>query len=137
MDWVRSRLHTRAGNADRRTRFYPLLVVTEDFPINPITLPILRDAVRTKNLLTELDMAPLEGLEWLSETGGKRIVDVMAAKSSGYLANASIRDFITLEMNEQPGRPRRLETLWTSIFDIVAETLGVPRSQFEDDATGR
>jgi hypothetical protein len=126
-------------------RFYPLLVVTEGFPVNPITLPMLREAVRTKNLLAEPDMAPLEvvdlveleALEWLGETSGKCIVDVLAAKNNGHLATASVRDFITLEMNELPGRPQRLETLWTSVFDVVADTLGVARRQFRDDTPSR
>ncbi len=120
-------------------RYYPLLVVTEGFPVSPFTLPLVRDRARGKDLLTGpdvaqleiVDLVELEMLEGLAEHGGSSIVEILRAKRHGNLADSSVRDFILLELQLQPVRPARLDSLWTSIFDIIADTLGVPRHQMD------
>ena len=122
-------------------RFYPLLVVAEGFPVSPFTLPLLREKAGERGYLTGpdvaqlevVDLVELEMLEALSENDGPGIVEVLAAKRHGSLANTSIRDFILLELKRQPGRPKRLDVLWMSIFDVVADTLGMERRRFEGD----
>ena len=50
----------------------------------------------------------------------------MAAKELATLATASVRDFVLLEMGEQPGRSTRLESLWMAVIEeTIARTLGV------------
>ena len=113
--------------------FYPLLVVTEGFPVNPFTLSLLRDKAREKGLLIGgdvaqlevVDLVELEGLEGLSESGGPSIVEVLARKRHAALCNSSVRDFVLRELNLQPSCPKRLDYLWKSLLQVVARTLGV------------
>lgn len=124
-----------------RRRFYPLLVVAEGFPVSPFKLPTVRERAHAKGLLTGNDVAQLEivyiveleMLEALAENGGPNIAQILAAKRKADLSNSSMRDFIVLEMNRQPGRPTRLDGLWTAIFDVIADTLGVARRRLGSD----
>jgi hypothetical protein len=119
--------------------FYPLLVVTEGFPVNPLTLSLLREKVRKKGLLAGADVAQLEVvdlvelemLEALSESGGPGIAQILAKKRGAALRNCSVRDFILRELNLRPDRPKRLENLWPAPFNLIAEAFGVDRSDLK------
>jgi hypothetical protein len=64
----------------RKTTFYPVLVLAEGFPVNPISLTIMRERVKAGGLLVGADTASLEILdtveiemiESLQESGAPR-----------------------------------------------------------------
>lgn len=102
-------------NKDIRRQYYPLLVLTEGFPVNPISLPLLREKVAKKGLLQGEDIMPLEiadlpeleMIEGIQERGGPSLKDILNKKRSGSLHNMQIRDFILVELRLPTQRPKR------------------------------
>jgi len=100
-------------------RFYPLLVVADGFPVNPITVEWLRQRVTLRGLLTGPDTAPLEivdtveleMLEGLAECGGPSLCDVLAGKEHAHLYRTSLRDYLIFEAGHVLSRPRRVDDL--------------------------
>jgi hypothetical protein len=85
-----------------RQRYFPLLVVTEGFPINPATLLELRERARLAGLLTGPGVAPLEVvdcvelemIEALQEDDGPSLRQILDRKAASTLAQVSMRDFL-------------------------------------------
>ena len=117
-------------------RFYPVLVPTEGFPINPITLKKLWERVRNAEMLLGEDVAPLqvvdfvelEIVEAVQEAGGPSLRALLANKPNAGLSNASLRDYIVVERHLQPGRSARVERLWLEPFNDVLRALGAAES---------
>lgn len=122
------------GAAHRPYRkFFPVLVLAEGFPVNPVTLTVLWERLRAKNLLQDPDIAPLEVLdteeleliEALQEEGGPSLKQILEGKSKSNLSRASVRDYIIAILRRQPSHSRRLESLWLQavgpVLDTVAE----------------
>ncbi len=113
-------------------QFYPVLVATEGFPVNPITLTQLWARVRDAGLLVGQDVAPLqvvdlfelEIVEAVQEGGGPSLRALLAEKPNAGLAKASLRDYMVVERRLQPGRSARVERLWLEPFDDLLRALG-------------
>ncbi|MYS80335.1 hypothetical protein [Embleya scabrispora] len=140
---LKKREHQLTGlrPAHRKT-FYPVLVMAEGFPANPVTLTVLRERVRKAGLLTGAGITPLEILdaeevemiEALQGTGGPGLREILEGKRNADLYRASVRDYIIRERGLNPRRPRRLEPLWESILDAAARRHQAIASQDETDA---
>ncbi|MBB5808365.1 hypothetical protein F4560_008133 [Saccharothrix ecbatanensis] len=107
-----------------RRRYFPLLILTEGFPVNPISLPLLRDRVGKRGLLAEGDVMPLEIadlqeleiIEGLQENGGQSLKEILDKKSNANLRNMQIRDFLLSELHLSPSRPSRVKKLYHESF---------------------
>ncbi|MFF1359204.1 hypothetical protein [Streptomyces sp. NPDC058297] len=83
-------------------RFLPLLVLPEGFPVNLVTLTVIRECAWAKGLFTKPDTDPveivdieeLEMIEALQESCGSSLLDILRSKQSGSLHNAVVRDHI-------------------------------------------
>lgn len=112
-------------------RFYPLLVVADGFPVNPVSTELLRQRVRRHGWLTGADVAPLEVvdtvelglLQALAEQGGPSMRDVLAGKERAVFHRSSVRDYLLLECAVQPRRATRVSQLLDRAFRMAMDAL--------------
>jgi hypothetical protein len=115
-------------------RFYPLLVVTDGFPMNPMSTEQLRKRVADEGLLTGNDVAPLEVvdivelemLEGLTERGGPSLRDILAGKEKGMFFRSSVRDYVLVERGLNPAHSQRVSTLLGKAMDPALDALRPP-----------
>ncbi|MBP2330608.1 hypothetical protein JOF56_010993 [Kibdelosporangium banguiense] len=106
------------------TRFFPLLVLTEGFPVNPISLTLLREKVEECGLLIGDDVMPLEVVdvvelemvEGIQEGGGPSLLELLDRKRKANLWRSNLRGFIVDELKLAPRQPRRVLELWEATF---------------------
>jgi hypothetical protein len=111
-----------------RRRFYPLLVTAEGFPVNPVSLTLLREHVQDAGLLKEDDIAPLEVadifeleiVEGLQEHGGPGLRELLEGKQRAGLWRCSLHDYILVELHLDSARPRRISRLWRGSVDKLS-----------------
>ncbi|MCX4920095.1 hypothetical protein [Streptomyces sp. NBC_00687] len=121
---------TGAPAADDR-RFLPLLVLPEGFPVNPITLTVIRERARNRGLFTRPDTDPveivdveeLEMIEALQEASGPSLLDILRGKQSGSLRNAAVRDHILHVLRVHPDAPARHGGLLDSALKPLVNAL--------------
>lgn len=126
--------------ASQRKKFYPLLVTAVGFPVNPVTITLLRQQLETDGILRGKDIAPLEVadiedleiIEGLQESTGPSLRDILENKSSAGLAASGLRDYIIQEARYNPRPPRRLDSLFRTAFEAVSEALRVNGSKKTD-----
>ncbi|WP_406080541.1 hypothetical protein OG468_08805 [Streptomyces zaomyceticus] len=112
-------------------RFYPLLVLPEGFPVNPITLTVIRERARSRNLLQGPDIAPLEiadieeleMIEGVQEDAGPSLVEILQSKNAGSLRNAGLREHILHVMRLSPPKPSRQAELFHAAMKPLFEVL--------------
>ncbi|MDX3855867.1 hypothetical protein [Streptomyces sp. AK02-01A] len=115
--------------ADRR--YLPLLVLPEGFPVNPVTLTVIRERARARGLLQEPDTDPveivdieeLEMIEAIQEESGPSMLDILRGKQSGSLRNAAVRDHVFHVMRLHPSRPARQSDLLEAALKPLADAL--------------
>ncbi|MCX4993722.1 hypothetical protein [Streptomyces sp. NBC_00568] len=115
-------------------RFLPLLVLPEGFPVNPITLTVIRERARNRGLFTRQDTDPveivdieeLEMIEALQEASGPSLLDILRSKQSGSLRNAAVRDHILHVLRVHPDAPARHGGLLDSALKPLINALPQP-----------
>lgn len=110
----------------RRRRYFPVLVMTEGFPVNPVTLTSLRQRVAELGLLVGDDVAPLQVLDVSeleilegADPGELSLLDALAQKPNAALAQSSMRDYLLVERRVRASVPPRVEALWVSAFEVA------------------
>lgn len=124
-----SRRLTGHAVATRAMTYYPVLVLAEGFPVNPISLTIMRERVKAAGLLAGKDTAPLEILdtieieiiEGLQESGGPTLRDLLESKRTAGMWRASMRQYILVELRLKPRRSARLDRLCAELFELIIE----------------
>ncbi|MFE6129523.1 hypothetical protein ACFQ6Q_14835 [Streptomyces sp. NPDC056437] len=112
-------------------RFLPLLVLPEGFPVNPITLTVIRERARRKGLFSKpdadqveiIDIEELEMIEALQEASGPSLLDILRSKQSGSLRNAAVRDHLLHGMRLRPDAPARHAGLLDSALKPLVNVL--------------
>lgn len=115
-------------------RFYPLLVVTDGFPINPMSTEVLHQRVEREGLLTGDDVAlltivdiiELEMLEAITEQGGPSLRAVLAGKERAVFYRSSVRDYLLLERGLNPDHSQRVSKLMGKALDPALDALRPP-----------
>jgi hypothetical protein len=123
-------------------RFLPLLVLPEGFPVNPVTLTVIRERARARGLFTRPDTSPveimdveeLEMIEALQEVSGPSLLEILRSKQAGSLRNAMVRDHILHVMRLHPPAPARHARLFASALEPLAAVL--PQRLRQDDGDG-
>lgn len=118
-------------SATAHRRYLPLLVLPEGFPVNPITLAVIRERYRARGLLQEPDIEPveivdieeLEMIEGIQEESGPSMLEILRGKQSGSLRNAAVRDHIFHNMRLHPKRPARQSDLLEAALKPLADAL--------------
>ncbi|MEU9324081.1 hypothetical protein AB0D91_09705 [Streptomyces canus] len=115
-------------------RYLPLLVLPEGFPVNPVTLTVIRERARARGLLQAPDTDPveivdieeLEMIEGIQEESGPSLLDILRGKQSGSLRNSAVRDHIFHVMRLHPSRPARHSDLLEAALKPLADALPRP-----------
>jgi hypothetical protein len=132
---LRTEEHQLTGSqAAGARRFYPLLVVADGFPVNPMSTELLRQRVGKRGLLAGDDVAPLEVidpvelemLEGLADEGGPSIRDVLAGKEHAVFFRSSLRDYLLIERDLHPGHTERVSELMHKALDPALAALQPP-----------
>lgn len=106
-------------------RFYPILVLTEGYAVNPLVNLRLRQVLRMKHLLSGrdtdivevIDLQTLELVESMAEAGGPSLIELIDAKRRSAMANAGLWDYVVVEREYTGERSARLQKSWTAPFD--------------------
>ncbi|NMF28352.1 hypothetical protein [Cellulosimicrobium aquatile] len=109
---TRFRDNARNG-ANYSVRFYPILILTEGYPVNPLILDRLHEVLRLKSILIGrdtanaevIDLGDLEMIESLATSGGPTIIDILNSKQSGLMRLADVTSHIRSSMRLSPPRP--------------------------------
>ncbi|WP_240969805.1 hypothetical protein [Actinacidiphila epipremni] len=117
--------------APAHRRYLPLLVLPEGFPVNPITLTVIRERAAARGLLQKADVDPieivdieeLEMIEALQEDSGPSLLEILRSKQTSSLRNASMRDYIICGLNLHPGAPQRFWPLFLAALEPLRRAL--------------
>jgi hypothetical protein len=113
--------------------FHPVLVVTDGFPVNPISLTLLRERLAARGLLQNSDTGPLEVLdleelemiEQVHHAGGPSLRDLLAGKeASGVMGNVGLRDYMLLSLRLQPEQGRHIKDLTDKMMTLLRGRMG-------------
>ena len=109
-----------------RRRYFPVLVLTEGFPVNPVTLTMLRQRAEEAGLLRGDDVAELEVVDGVeleilegASFGEITVLDALEAKGSAALFRANLRDFLLREHRLNSTTPDRVGELAQVAYDIA------------------
>jgi hypothetical protein len=105
----------------RRRRFVPVLVLTEGFPVNPMTTTAVRERLRDARLFADprigplhiVDQEELDMAEAIAENDGPSLLQLLEAHERSSLADSGFKNWLILERGRGTGprRPRRLEAV--------------------------
>ncbi|MFG1635616.1 hypothetical protein ACGFKX_12365 [Pseudonocardia alni] len=116
-----------------RRRYFPVLVLTEGFPVNPITLTALRQRANEAQLLRGNDIAELEVVDGVeleilegADFGEPTVLDALDLKQQAALYRSNMRDFLLRERHCRSATPDRVAELAGIAFEIAMAAVRSP-----------
>jgi hypothetical protein len=119
--------------ARARRRYLAVLVLTEGFPVNPLTVEAIRVRLAAAGLLTDprigplhiVDQEELDMAEAIAEDGGPSLLQLLEDHERSNLATSAFKDWLIVERGRGTGprRPRRLEGSFKEAWQTVRERL--------------
>lgn len=96
-------------------KFYPLVILTEGFPTNPVMVSLIRDELKKRGLLQDadtaraevMDIVEVDMLEGISESGGPSLPEILERKAQSNFHADSVRNFM-FSMRLASKRPQRV-----------------------------
>jgi hypothetical protein len=103
------------------------------FPVNPITMSVIRQRATTAGLLQGpdvgavevLDFDMLEQVEAMAEQGGPNLAELLRDKQTANLRLASLDQYMHYEQRLALRRPGRLDPILRRAFDRILELHGL------------
>lgn len=119
-----------------RRRYVSVLVMTEGFPTNPMTMTAVHERLSARSLLADARIGPLHivdqeemtMVEAIVERSGPSLLDLLEGHEHSTLRNAGLRDYLIRDFGrgEGPEHARRLEApfqaTWQPVFERMNET---------------
>lgn len=110
--------HPLGGHDKHPRRFYPVVVMTEGYPINPILLTIIREAAATRGFaqgthiapIEVTDLATIEYIVGIAEAGGQTMREILDAKATSNFHAAGLGDYIAHAQSMTFTRPANTKT---------------------------
>lgn len=123
-----------------RRRYGAVLVLTEGFPVNPMTMEAIRVRLAAAGLLTDprigslhiLDQEELDMAEAIGEDGGPSLLQLLEEHEGSNLAKSAFKDWLIVERGRGTGprRPHRLEgahkEAWQTAVDRLSAVAADP-----------
>lgn len=114
-------------------RYFPVLVLAEGFPVNPITTTMLRQRTAEAGLLTSDDTNELEVVDGTeleiiegAAFGEITVLDALEAKAGSTLSRANMRDFLLRDHQLRTRTPHRVEQLAHVAYEIAERAASRP-----------
>lgn len=121
------------GPARTRRKYVPVLVATEGFPVNPMTMLAIEDRLKAAAVLQGqqigplhiLDQEELHMLEGLAEHGGPSLLALLEEHEVASLRNMGLKDYLLVGRRPPIAgdRPARLDTPFQAVWAIALEAL--------------
>ena len=119
-----------------RRRFHPVIVVSNKWPLNPITYELARLKVKEQGhlqgfhveSLAIITMEELEIVESVQEHGGPDFASLLRSHAAKSMRRMGLRDHVLLVEKLDVGRPRRMDALLESHTKRLVDAFG-----FEED----
>ncbi len=114
-----------------RSRFVPVLVMAEGFPVNPITSLAIEERLKKADILQGPKIAPLHVIdrdelsmvEGLAEHQGASFDDILARHERAAFRRMGLRDWLLVEEHVQVERPSRLhesyDRAWAPVMKAI------------------
>jgi hypothetical protein len=133
------------GDARRRRRFVPVLVIAEGVPLNPLTHVTITERLAAAGRLAEADVETLHILDtedlYVAETiaesdrrGLNKVLDLH--RRAGLLRRVDLRSWWLMERRLRKARPDRLNTSLDEAMDLITDNLGMDRDAVEANPHG-
>jgi hypothetical protein len=116
-----------------RRRYVPVLVLTEGFPVNPMTTTAIRERLRAAGLFAEprigplhiVDQEELDMAEAIAEDGGPSLLQLLEDHERSSLADSGFKNWLILDRGRGTGprRPRRLEAVRNEAWQPALDRL--------------
>lgn len=116
-----------------RRRYIAVLVLTEGFPVNPMTMSAARSRLEKSGLLTDEKVGPLHVLsqeeldiaEAICEETGETFLDLLEAHERSSMREMHFKNWVLTDVNRRnpPNRPTRLESARDAFWSIAVERL--------------
>lgn len=131
---VRDEAALTGAAAPTGRRYVPVLVVTEGFPVNPMTTAAIETDLKARGLLQGPRVSPLRileqedlhAIEAIIEDGGGGLLSLLEGYEQGQLRAMGFRDWAVTEARLAVGRPSRLEEVFKRSTRPAFEALGIP-----------
>lgn len=117
-----------------RRRFVPVLVLTEGFPVNPMTTTAIRERLVAAGLFSDprigplhvLDQEELDMAEAVAEEAGPSLLQLLEEHEHSNLAGSAFKDWLIVERGRGTGprRPQRLEAVRQEAWQPAIDRLG-------------
>lgn len=112
-------------------RYYPVLVMSEGFPVNPVTLHATRERARKKGMLSSVDIAPLEivdvdeleMIEGLPSDGGPTLPEIFEGKSASQQWRGSMQHYVHGDLAQSASVPLRVKERYQQMFETLISPL--------------
>ena len=111
----------------------PVLVATEGFPVNPMTMLAIEERLKAAGVLQGnqvgplhiIDQEELHMLEGLAEHGGPGLLETLEAHEVASLRNMGLKDYLLVGRRPPIAgdRPTRLEAPFQAVWAIALEAL--------------
>lgn len=118
-----------------RRRYVALLVVTEGFPVNPMSMTAIHTRVAASGLLRDprigplhiLDQEDLNIVEAIAESGGPSLLDLLQQHETANLRNMDLKSWLIAERGLEAKRPTRIagpfENAWRPVLAVAQEAM--------------
>ena len=112
-------------------KFLPVMVITEGFPVNPMTYQVINDRLRSAHLLAAPNVAPLcivdqqdlYFIEHSVESGEASLLDLLDGYGRGNLHAMPFLNWLILERKLEAKRPRSLTRPFVRCWAAVRAVL--------------
>jgi hypothetical protein len=109
-------------------RIFPVVLVANGFPVNPITMAELHERVGRAGLLQGahvgrleiIDLDELEQVEALHESGGASLATLLADKQTANLFRTALNQYLYFERRVPLTRPDRQGRLGREVMERIA-----------------
>ena len=122
------------GEARRRRRFVPVLVIAEGVPVNPMTHVTINERLGTAGRLAAADILPLHILdtedlyvaETMAETDRLGLNEILDKhRHAGLMRRVDLRSWLLMDGRIRKARPDRLNDIFAMAMDLINDTLGM------------
>lgn len=118
-----------------RRRYAAVLIVTEGFPVNPMSMTAIHGRVAASGLLRDprigpvhiLDQEDLNIVEAIAESGGPSLLQLLQEHEAGNLKNMDFKSWLIVERGLEAKRPRRIagpyENAWRPVLAVAKRAM--------------